>query len=181
MEFHLFEQVAWSMEYFTIAHEFGHHLLGHRNADDDPKAQEFQADAFAVKICEQLEFEPFPLLPNPYTRTAAGASLMLLALEILRAFEDPAGEGIAVVDTHPSPSDRIAKISTRNLMQPKQLQMDQEFNGTVVRIMSAVAAVMRDFRRKGGDKLVAMIRQRLHDAEMELRNSGKSSSDEANA
>jgi hypothetical protein len=35
-EFHLFEQVAWSMEYFTVAHEFGHHVLGHRSTDDDP-------------------------------------------------------------------------------------------------------------------------------------------------
>ncbi|WP_182912873.1 hypothetical protein [Paracoccus onubensis] len=47
-----------------------------------------------------------------------------------------------------------------------------QFNSTVVRIMSAVAAVMRDVRREGGDELVATIRQRLHDAEMELGNSG---------
>lgn len=179
-EFHLFEQVAWSMEYFTVAHEFGHHVLGHRSANDDPMMQEFQADAFAVKVCEQFELEPFPLLPNPYTRTGAGASLMLLALEILRAFEHSVGDGAAIVDTHPSPSDRIAKISTRNLMQPKQLEMDQEFNGTVVRIMSAVAAVMRDARCKGGGKLVATIRQQLHNAEIELSNSESSPSHETN-
>lgn len=181
MEFNLFEQVAWSMEYFTIAHEFGHHVLGHRNANDDPTVQEFQADAFAMQVSEQLEFEPFPLLPNPYTRTGAGASLMLLALETLRAFEDTVDAGVAGAETHPSASDRIAKISTRNLMLPKQLAMDQEFNGTVARIMSAVAAVMRDVRREGGDKLVAMIRQRLHEAEMELRNSGDPSADETRA
>lgn len=180
-EFYLFEQIAWAMEYFTVAHEFGHHVSGHRNVDDDPKAQEFEADAFAMKVCERLEFEPFPLLPNPYTRTGAGASLMLLALEILRAFEDLAGDGTAGVETHSSPSDRIAKISARNLMQPKQLEMDQEFNGTVARIMSAVAAIMRDFRREGGDELVATIRQRLHDAEMELRNSESPSSYEKGA
>ena len=180
-EFHLFEQVAWSMEYFTVAHEFGHHVLEHRSTSADPMMQEFQADAFAAKVCEQFELEPFPLLPNPYTRTGAGASLMLLALEILRAFEEPVSDGKARVDTHPSPSDRIAKISTRNLMQPKQLEMDQEFNGTVIRIMSAVAGVMSDARRKGGGELVATIRQRLDDAEIGLRNSGSRLSDETSA
>lgn len=143
--------------------------------------QEFQADAFAVKVCEQLEFEPFPLLPNPYTRTGAGASLMLLALEILRAFEDPAGDGAAGAETHPSASDRIAKISARNLMKPKQLEMDQEFNGTVARIMNAVAVVMRDFWSAGGVELVAMIRQQLRDAETELRNLESLSSGESRA
>ncbi|SHL75397.1 M48 family metalloprotease [Roseibium suaedae] len=175
-EFQYFEQVAWAMEYFTVAHEFGHHALGHRNVDDDPKVQEFEADAFAVKVCERLEFEPFPLLPNPYTRTGAGASLMLLAIEVLREFEDSVDEGTASLETHPTPSERIAKISGRNLMQPGQLEMDQEFNGTVARVMSAVAAVMRDFRSEGGDELVATIRQRLQDAEMELRNSESLSS-----
>ncbi|UJQ94154.1 hypothetical protein [Mariluticola halotolerans] len=166
-EFHLFEQVAWAMEYFTIAHEFGHHVLNHRKVGDDPKAQEFKADAFAAKVCEQLEFEPFPRLSNPYTTTGAGGSLMLLALEILRAFEGPDNDG----DTHPSASDRVAKISMRNLMRPKQLEMDREFNSAISRIMSAVGAIMRDALSAGGDELVATIRQGLLDAEMELRNS----------
>lgn len=177
-EFLLFEQVAWSMEYFTVAHEFGHHALGHRSVDEDPIVQEFQADAFAMKICEQLEFEPFPLLPNPYNRTGAGASLMLRALEILRTFEDPPGDCAAGVETHPSTNDRIAKISTRNLMQPKQLEMDQEYNDTVERIMSAVNAVISNVRREGGDEVVATIRQRLQDTETELRNSRSLTSDE---
>ena len=175
-EFHLFEQIAWSMEYFTVAHEFGHHVLRHREVDVDPKEQEFQADAFAVKVCERLEFEPFPLLSNPYTRTGAGGSLMLLALEILRTFQDSANDGAPGAETHPTASDRIARISARNLMQPKQLEMDQEFNGTVAQIMSAVAAVMDDARNAGGNEIVAEIRRQLCDAETELRNSESPSS-----
>lgn len=180
-EFHLFEQVAWAMEFFTVAHEFGHHVLSHRSVDEDPKTQEFQADAFAVKVCERLEFEPFPLLSNPYTRTGAGASLMLLALEILRAFESPDGNGATVAETHPTASDRIAKISARNLMQPKQLKMDQEFNGTVSRIMSAVASVMREAREAGGNGLVSKIRQQLQQAEMEMRDTDRPSSEDEQA
>jgi hypothetical protein len=140
-EFHVFEQVAWSMEYFTIAHEFGHHVLRHRQVGEDPKKQEFQADAFSAKVCERLEFEPFPLISNPYTRTGAGGSLMLLALEILRSFE-----GAIRPDTHPPASERVDRIASRNLISPNQLKMDQDFNGTVQRIMSAVAAVMEELR-----------------------------------
>ena len=61
-------------------------------------------------------------------------------------------------------------------MQPKQLEMDREFTGTIARIMEAVFAVMRDFRSAGGDELVAMIREQLHQAEIELRNSENLSS-----
>ena len=175
-EFHLFEQIAWSMEYFTVAHEFGHHVLRSRGVDEDPKEHEFQADAFAVKVCERLEFEPFRLLSNPYTRTGAGGSLILLALEILRGFEHPANGGPTSAETHPTASDRIARISARNVMQPKQLEMDQEFNGTVMRIMSAVAAVMGEARDAGGNEMVAEIRRQLCDAKTELMNSGHPSS-----
>jgi hypothetical protein len=145
-EFHVFEQVAWSMEYFAIAHEFGHHVLGHRQVGDDPKKQEFQADAFSAKVCERLEFEPFPLISNPYTRTGAGGSLTLIALEILRSFE-----GVAKSETHPPASERVDRIASRNLMFPKQLEMDQDFNGTVRRIMDAVAALMAELRNAEGE------------------------------
>lgn len=140
-EFHLFEQVAWAMEYFTVAHEFAHHVLGHRQVGEDPKRQEFEADAFSAKICEQLDFEPFPLISNPYTRTGAGGSLMLIALEILRCFE-----GTPDSRTHPNASDRVDRISSRNLLLPQQFAMDQDFNGTVQRIMNAVARLMAELR-----------------------------------
>ena len=162
-ELHVFEQVAWAMEFFTVAHEFGHHVLGHRDANEDPKVQEFQADAFAVKVCEQLEFEPFPMLPNPYTRTGAGGSLMLLALEILRYFEIQESSGSAANETHPQASERIEKIATRNLMQPKQLEMDQEFNGTIVRVMAAVSAVMNDLYNAGGRQLITDMQRKLRE------------------
>lgn len=163
-EFHLFEQVAWAMEFFTVAHEFGHHVLGHSNVNEDLKAHEFQADTFAAKVCEQLEFEPFSSLSNPYTRTGAGGSLMLSALEILRSFETSAANYTAADETHPSAKERIERISKRNLVQPKQLEMDCNFNCTVVRLMDAVAAVMQGFYLAGADELVAEMRRKLREA-----------------
>jgi hypothetical protein len=155
-EFNLFEQVAWAMEYFTVAHEFGHHVLGHRDINQDATEQEFQADEFAARICERLEFEPFPELPNPYTRTGAGGSLMLLALNTLRSFEDSAGNG----GSHPIVADRISRISNRNFLQPRQLVIDRDFNATVARIMEAVSDVIAEFR-KGGDELVARLKSAI--------------------
>ena len=96
---------------------------------------------------------------------------MLLAGEILRTFEYPDGDGADRAETHPSPSDRIAKILARNMMQPKQFAMDQEFNGTVARIMKTVSAVMQDLRSAGGDELVILSKQQRRKAELELRNS----------
>ncbi|WP_417540039.1 hypothetical protein [Marinobacter sp.] len=165
IEFHLFEQVAWAMEYFTIAHEFGHHVLYHRGVDDDPKAQEFQADMFAAKVCERLEFEPFERLPNPYTRTGAGGSLMFLALEILRSFECNEWGTSDPSETHPPAHERVEKLSTRNLLRPSQLAMDLEFNRTVSRMMQAVSAVMHEFYVLGGKKLVSETQKRLREGQ----------------
>ncbi|MEL7217916.1 MAG: hypothetical protein AAGK01_05745, partial [Pseudomonadota bacterium] len=107
---------------------------------------------------------------NPYCSTGAGASLMLLALQILRSFAESDGCKDVDPDTHPSASERIAKISARHVMQPKRLEMDQEFNNTVARIMSAVSAVMDEALRAGGDRLVKEVRQQLREAEADLRN-----------
>lgn len=96
---------------------------------------------------------------------------MLLALEILRVFKSLDGNGETGTETHPAASDRIAKLSAHNLMQPKQLEMDQEFNGTVARIMSSFASVMCEAREAGGNQLVANIKQQLRDTEMEMRGS----------
>lgn len=53
-------------------------------------------------------------------------------------------------------------------MQPMQLQMDQEFNGIVSRILLTVASLMDELRREGGDKLVAQVRRQIREAEVEL-------------
>ena len=44
-----FEQLAWSMEFFVVAHEYAHHALDHRGIDADSHTQELEADALATK------------------------------------------------------------------------------------------------------------------------------------
>jgi hypothetical protein len=59
-EFILFEQIARALEIFALAHEYGHHHLKHgRVVDTDPKAEEFEADDFALKISWEVDRQPF--------------------------------------------------------------------------------------------------------------------------
>ena len=152
-ELYLMEQVAWSMEYFTVAHEYGHHILGHRSIDADPMEQEYEADRFALRICEKLVMEPLRVMENPYLRTGAGGALMLKALAILRSIDEDLDEK-PLSDTHPSTEQRIQKIMNRHALQPDQFQIDRDFNGTVLRIMNAVGEFSKQFMDRGGRKLV---------------------------
>lgn len=140
----LMEQVAWSMEYFTIAHEFSHHMLRHRSVEDDPIAQENEADRYAINVCEYLQYEPFVELSNPYLVTGAGATLMLRALTVLNGIS-ASGAAVNASVTHPPAESRITKIMNRNALEPSRFKMDCDFNSTVLRVMAAVEEVMRLF------------------------------------
>lgn len=155
MELILFEQVAWSMEYFAFAHEYGHHTLVHRNIGDDPIKQEHDADRFAMSLAEHLRSEPLQI-DNPYIATGAGAVLVLIANDILRSIDAkdalaPTKEAVLV---HPPTSERISKITNRHLMQPARFGFDREFCNTVVRIMTAVAGIVREFHDLGGREFI---------------------------
>jgi hypothetical protein len=156
-----FEQVAWAMEFYVVSHEYAHHALEHRSSFANQKDQEFQADAFAVKVCEHLEFEPFSFVSNPYARTGAAATLMLGALAILREFEYRVIGRAAEPDTHPLAAERIGRIADRHVLQPDKFKMDRHFNDTVVRIMAAVDALTIEFLEKGGADLLAKMKERI--------------------
>jgi hypothetical protein len=52
------EQVAFAMEIFGVAHEYAHHALDHGRtvvSETDAHREEFEADAFALKICKIVE------------------------------------------------------------------------------------------------------------------------------
>ena len=152
----LFEQIAWAMEFFVVAHEFGHHAHDHRAADSDLKIQEYEADEFAMKISERLKLEPFPSVANPYATTGAAATLMLCSLEILRKFEG--SEMACPPDTHPSTADRVKRIGYRHVVRPNVFAVDQNFNNTANRIMGAIGGAMSVFLDQGGAEFVRKSR-----------------------
>jgi hypothetical protein len=157
----IFEQIAWAMEFFVVAHEFGHHALNHRSIDASPIAQEYEADSFAIKICEKLEMEPFPLIQNPYNTTGAGASLMIRSLSTLNLYEEYANRTVIDHRTHPPTSERIKRIANRHALQPHKLATDRNFNDTVARIMDAVDDLAREFLVRGGAKLILEARTKI--------------------
>ncbi len=159
----LFEQIAWSMEYFAVAHEFAHHALCHRSLGDDSLTQEFEADMLAARICELLEFEPFDELHNPYNTTGAGGVLMISSLDLLRDVESAIGAQRVDLGTHPSTEERIGRIALRHSLQPNRLRMDQNFCNTVVRIMRAIKMMwMELIDANGKDQLATMKREILN-------------------
>lgn len=163
-ELTLFEQVAWSLEYFAFSHEYGHHVLAHRGPDDDPIEQEHAADRFAMNIADELIDEPFRLVDNPYIANGAGAVLLLMANDTLRWARENDVREAGERRTHPQTSDRISRIANRHVMQPVRLKVDRDFCDTVARIMTAVDGVVREFYERGGQGVVHNIQTSIREA-----------------
>lgn len=140
------EQMAIAMEVFAVAHELGHHCLDHGRALEagtSPKQEEFEADLFAVKLCEKVErsvgyreIQGFEA-PNPYLSTGAGGVLLLGAIEIFRKmkekiFHDPR------FDTHPDFLDRANKIMLRNVLDVTKHQTTSDFCGSAANVLRCV-------------------------------------------
>lgn len=134
----LMEQVARAMEIFAVAHEYGHHHLCHgRDIEGDPKAQEFEADQFALRVSEEVDRRPM-ILENPYLISGAGGAILLMALETLRAVEELTGASAPPRETHPPVSDRIARFNSTHILQPAEFKWLQGFRIASTRIMALV-------------------------------------------
>lgn len=138
----LMEQIAYAMEIYTIAHEYGHHHIGHgRDITENQKLTEFEADAFAMMLSGNIEANQAGLTWNPYLGSGAGASTMLKSLELLRRHTE-----IITLDkkpdygTHPEIQNRIKKFERLGVLEPKKFAAYISYRKAVTRIFNAVEA-----------------------------------------
>ncbi|MFA9230610.1 MAG: hypothetical protein ACEQSU_07685 [Microgenomates group bacterium] len=161
----LMEQVAFGMEIFGLAHEYAHHALDHRRtvgSESDPHREEFEADAFALKICKIVEADhryswvKGQAVPNPYLETGAGGVLLLSSLEVFRKVKDRIFNNKAY-NTHPSSLDRSTKIRNTYIMQPNLHATSQDFCDAVENVLRCVMLELEPIMGKFSPKGLAAL------------------------
>ena len=132
----LFEQIARSMEIFSIAHEYGHHHLQHgKDIEADAFREEFQADQFALKVCYEVEKRPL-IASNPYLPSGAGGVIILLALETLRDVQGLLErKSKSFPATHPEVAERIAKFDSVAVLKPREFDALKGFRVASERLL----------------------------------------------
>jgi hypothetical protein len=123
-------QLLFSMERFSLAHEYGHHVgqHGRRTAigvdgDADAFGQEFEADLFALSLERYIGIRDTP--PNIFSVSGAAAVLLLKCHECVRRVRQIllTGEDTTQSDgIHPETADRIAAFNGLD----HQLPLSQE-------------------------------------------------------
>ncbi|KAB0566145.1 hypothetical protein [Brucella pituitosa] len=141
----LMEQMATAMEIFALAHELGHHIQSHgRQMGVDAKAEEFAADLFAARLCEQIEgtkdyqeeIQGFRFT-NPYLWTGAGGILLLGSIEIFRKVKEKIFQNPRF-DTHPEFAERAIKITQRNVLDTAIFHTRVEFCSSASNVLQCV-------------------------------------------
>lgn len=143
----LMEQMAAAMEIFALAHELGHHCLSHGRRLTDTnsaKQEEFEADQFAVDLCENTEkSETYQRMQgyrmsNPYLWTGSGGILLLGSIDIFRRIKGKI-YGENTLDTHPSFSSRASMIKNSCVLQPLKHATKFDFCISVENIIERVS------------------------------------------
>lgn len=160
----LVEQVARAMELFTVAHEYGHHHHGHgRQLGADARAEEFEADQFALRIGRPIGERDRTPLWNPYLASGSGGVIILKALETLRRFEHALGAPMPTGITHPSADERISRFDSVAVVEPTMYSTLKGFRTASLRVMDAVGSLLDDFLcvipERERARLVAMRRE----------------------
>lgn len=154
------EQVAFGMEIFGLSHEYAHHALDHGrevSSIDAAHREEFEADAFALKICKIVEADhrytwvKGYALPNPYLETGAAGILLLSSLEVFRKVKDRIFD-CRKYDTHPSFLDRSARIKNTYVLQPELYATSQDFCAAVENVLRCVMSELEPIMERFSPK-----------------------------
>lgn len=142
----LVEQVARAMELFIVAHEYAHHHHGHgRDPEADARAEELEADQFALRIGRPIGERDRRPTWNPYLASGSGGVIVLKALETLSRFEQAFGAATPHGETHPRAEERIARFDSLAVVEPQAFHTFKGFRTVSLRVMDAVDALMSEF------------------------------------
>jgi predicted Zn-dependent protease len=148
-EITLAAQVTRAMELFSIAHEYGHHYLGHgRDILADQRTEEFEADRFALRISNEIEKKSGQLY-NPYLPSGAGAIILFRSLETLNRLRHLYNEEkMEDAGTHPNADARIDKFARISIIKPFEFNTYLNFRIASNRIMQCVASLVEEVTAK---------------------------------
>jgi len=118
-------QMLFSMERFSLAHEYGHHIGRHGRmpalgvADDSALSQEFEADLFALSLDRYIGMsDPSP---NLFSASGAGAAALFKCHDCVRRTRQillTGDDAIQPDGVHPPSPDRIAGFDALDLEFP---------------------------------------------------------------
>jgi hypothetical protein len=149
-----------AIEWFSIAHEYGHHVMKHGQAassedQSDHFHEEHQSDIFARAISMALGAREE--VPNYYAIFGAGGVIMLGMLDLVRrtkAVLETGGDEVVPRERHPPYVDRVAALAGMDEHLPHQQReaaadMRASFEKIIEVIWDEVRPVIQKLHKSG--------------------------------
>jgi hypothetical protein len=145
-------QILFSMERFSLAHEYGHHIGQHgragaagTNGEMDAIGQEFEADLFALAIDRYVGLREER--PNSFSGSGAAAVLLLKCHECIRRVRQIfiTGEDKLQSDgVHPPTAARIAAFDKLDYLLPEPMRSNmRKMRGDCAEIVEQMYVMLK--------------------------------------